>query len=412
MSGQQRRLQKLTIFLLLGFGLVGISLVYWQLRAPVILAREDNPRILEQLYRIERGQIVDNSGEVLATNTGTPFRIRRHYPFPEAAPFVGYYSYIHGASGVELGLGEVLSGETDSVSQNLERELLHTPRIGRDVRLTINMAWQSRAAELLSQRQGGMLLMALPDGAIRVMVSHPTFDPNLLDEQFQDLVADENAPLLNRTTQGQFPPGGVIGPLVRAVAISENKASLETSLTEVAEAFSIDELDEIFRTLGLTAGPDLPIEVADEVESPSIDAHNAVRGQDSLTVTPVQMARAWGSVANGGVLPVPRLISAIKSESGEWQAVSREETEALIPFSEQAANIILNNMARQQNVAELASTALSGPAGERVAWYVGLAPAADPRYVLVVVVENAEYADEAADIGRALLQDVITSGDP
>ena len=58
------------------------------------------------------------------------------------------------------------------------------------------------------------------NGEILALASHPTFDPNTLDETWSELINDANAPLFNRATQGQYHPGPALGPFMLTAMLS------------------------------------------------------------------------------------------------------------------------------------------------------------------------------------------------
>ncbi len=71
--------------------------------------------------------------------------------------------------------------------------------------------------------KGAVILMNAQTGEILVMASHPTYDPNKLDEIGTSLAQDQNTPLINRAAQGMYPPGSALTPFLSSIApTSEN----------------------------------------------------------------------------------------------------------------------------------------------------------------------------------------------
>ncbi|MFZ0548582.1 MAG: penicillin-binding transpeptidase domain-containing protein, partial [Candidatus Promineifilaceae bacterium] len=241
----RNRIQQLTAVILGAFLLVGAGLVYWGvLDSSVILAREDNPRLVETELRIQRGTILSANQEILAETIGPQNDLRRYYPTADIGPAVGYYSFRHGTSGVEEGLDAVLRGDSDSFWENyFDHGVLHEPQNGRDVRLTLNARWQRASEVLLGEEKGAVLLLTLPDGAIRAMSSHPGFDPNLLDDQFDTLTADEDAPLVNRVTQGQYQPGRILQPMLLAYALNNGLVNLTAEFSGADRPVTVNGTD-------------------------------------------------------------------------------------------------------------------------------------------------------------------------
>ena len=444
---RRTRISHLSIGLLLGYLLIAVALVYWTVgRGTALAQRPDNPRRVEDELRIRRGQILDRNNAVLAETVGPVDDPERVYPVPNIGPAVGYYTFRYGTSGVEEGYDAVLRGDSDDVWEAFWRENLHAAQTGRDIRLTLNVTWQRAAEAVLGDSQGAVVLLALPDATIGALSSHPGYDPNRLDEDFEALVADEQAPLLNRASQGQYQPGLALQPFVLAAAAGQNLLALEETVADanrpvqvhglerqcatappqeatwvdvlqnncpypmqtLAGSLSEAELAAIFAGFGLTEQPQVPLAVASPPAEPVVDLEAALVGQDALTVTPLQMARAWAALPNGGVLPPLQLVSAVQDENGAWQAVTPEQ-EPVEAVPAPAAAAILAALPRPEGYPEYATLALAGPEGNRNGWYLGLAPAGEPRYAVVVVLENSENVFEAQRVGRALLR-VVSGG--
>ncbi len=454
MKAQRQRLRRLNLAILLAFAGIGLSLVYWStIRAQDILSRPDNPRLVEAELRIQRGRILDSLDRTLAETTGAPGLLERHYPYAAAAPAVGYYSLRHGTAGIEEGLDADLRGETEDWHIQLQRSLLHTPQVGRDVRLTLDAAWQQTAHALLGEQRGAVLLFTLSDSAIRVMVSHPTYDPNQLDSEFESLAADENAPLLNRATQGQYQPGLALQPFILAGAAATGRLSLDNIVSDGAAAVEIlgnvltcvgepaetmrladalryacpapmltvlnvlqaADLQQIFIDFGLTSAPELPLVVETPLSNPPVDMRLSILGQENLTVTPLQVGVAWMALGNQGILNQPRLVAAITADTGGfrpaangvWQTYTKlSESRQVVP--QHIAAAILAALPRHENIIEHAVLALSGPGGSANGWYLALSPANDPQMALVVIIEETQDVAQAQQVGRALLDAVLS----
>ncbi|MBK7897601.1 MAG: hypothetical protein IPJ90_22525 [Anaerolineaceae bacterium] len=201
----QTQLHKMQRAILLAFLAVALSLVFWAVvRSEAILARDDNPRLVEAELRIQRGRILDRNGTVLAETVGEPDALVRSYPFPTIGPAVGYYSFRHGTGGTEASFDAVLRGEDEGITAVLNRELFHTPQIGRDVQLTLDAQLQTTAEALFGDAQGGLVLLEIATGNVLAMVSHPGYNPNLLDENFDQLVEDETAPCSTAPCRGSI----------------------------------------------------------------------------------------------------------------------------------------------------------------------------------------------------------------
>lgn len=444
-----QRLQRLNQLILASFAAIALALLFWSvLRGDSLLRRDDNPRLVEAELRIRRGAIVDRNGTVLAVNEGTPERQLRRYPLPGMEPAIGYYSLRFGTSGVEQSFDTVLRGNPSSPLLAWEQRLLHRPQVGAGVQLTIDAGWQQTAVSQFRDQTGALVLLELNGDApaqIRALVSQPGYDPNLLDEQFDALVADATAPLLNRATQGQYQPGLLLQPFIVAAAAASNELQLNATvdnpnrpvpigsvvtrcssrppepatwadvvthhcpapLRDLGDRLGAARLDQIFADFGLTTPPLLPLVTETAVSKPTSDPVLAAIGQEHLTVTPLQLAVALAALGNNGRLPTLQLVTATGSDAAGWEGTV-VEGEGKTAVSPATARAVAQALPQSNDSLNFSRLVLSGPEASNNSWYLALAPANQPRYALVIVVENSDDRSTAAAIGQALLQEVIS----
>lgn len=450
LADTRKRLARLNVIILAAFGLIAVATAYWAIvRGPAILARNDNPRLVEAELKIHRGTILDVNSQTLAVSSDSDGEVRRDYPLSEAAPAVGYYSLRYGTAGIEEAFDAYLRGESDDFWSNLwQTEVLGEPQSGRDIRLTIDSRWQEKADALLGDRSGGVLLFSLPDVAIRAMASSPGYDPNTLDADFEQLVADEEAPLLNRVTQGQYQPGLLLQPFLLAVAARDGVIELDKTAEAANETVVVEGVNltcqgdeaEVELTwsgalaaqcpgsmlaLGRRLGAEGLLAALDafglasesgllttpaDAEAPRIDnVELAAIGQDVMAISPLQVAVALAALANDGQVRPAQLVAASQNDLGEWLPSRPADLESsAVPAW--IARDILAAFDQQEGILERAVMVLSGPEGEHNSWYLGLAPAAEPRYGIVVVVEDDDGASSASAVGRSLLESVLDPG--
>lgn len=456
-----RRLKRIGMVIFSGFFAVAVALLYWGVaRGDALLARDDNPRLFIAEQQIRRGRIFDRDNIPLALTVTADDITRREYPLPAAAAVVGYYSLRYGTAGIEAGYDAHLRGENDGLWPAFWRGLLHQPPVGRDIRLTLDADLQQAAASALADRQGALVLLEVnqPTGtaALRALVSTPGYDPNQLDEQFETLAADPNAPLFNRAAQGSYQPGLMLQPLLVASAIDEgllqldnpapdpdqsipingttiqcqeeltgNQNNLSLSWKEavvlacpgpletLADAWGVAGLSERFNAYGLTMPgltilPDLPLET--QISPPPLSVSDpllAAVGQENLTVSPLQVAHAYAGLLNKGRLPTIQLVEAVQVEGGRWQEVNEEGVTAEpVIAPETAEDIVAALQAEDRSYSEQAVSVLAGPEGTTDSWYAGMTSGSPSRYVLVLILENQPNPDAAREIGRVILDRV------
>ena len=441
MEGQPdiyKRLNHLTLVILTGFLLVAGSLVFWSvIRAPALLLREDNPRLVEAELRIQRGAIVDRNGVVLAETMGDDNDLIRNYPIADIGHAVGYYSFRHGTAGVEDGYDAVLRGDSDQFGAEYVRQSLHQPQVGQNIQLALDSKLQETAVSLLNEQTGAIILLDNLTGEVMVMASAPHYDPNLLDDQFDLLIEDETSPLLNRAVQGQYQPGLVLQPFIIAWAVENDHIQLNDIVDEAAAEVIVDQkiltcltpppvpttwldvlvhrcpapmldlanqigkagLDSAFADFGFADNPSLPLDTELLPYVPIVDPLMAGIGQDTQIITPIQLALAWSALARDGQAPLPWLITAV-NEDDLWQPIPPEEDDPITAVSAQTAQAI------RTQLSEFGVPVLSGPDGATNSWYFGFSSEQNPRYTAVVVLENQDGVDNAKMIGQTLLNEV------
>lgn len=450
------RINQLFWVILLGFAAVALGLLYWSIiRAPDLVAREDNPRLVEAELRVQRGRILDRNGYELAASRWNGEQQERQYDRAILSPAVGYYSLRYGAAGIEESLDAALRGDLQPATDRLLDQLIHNPPTGQDVRLTLDAAAQSGANALLDGQSGAFVLLEIipgsspPEVRIRAMASAPGYDPGELDAAFDALSADENAPLVNRAAQGLYQPGMILQPFLLSGAVTRGLISLDELVAApgvpvpvdghvvgclaLPEASDGDEmpaatwaeilrwgcpgpmahlgdrlgrstLDAIWDEFGLTTAPALAIPTAGEsdvaIDQPAMSA----LGQDTLTVTPLQAAVALAALGNGGVLPRTRLVEAVQTPDGEWEPWELGSSTFETPLVDAAqAAAILRGLSGDNGVAGRSAVVLSAPEGGTNTWYIGTYPVSTPRYVVAVVLEDSDDAALAEQIGQTML---------
>jgi hypothetical protein len=210
---------------------------------------------------------------------------------------------LYGQAGLEASLDNYLRGLQGNPSSLIwwDHLLYGTPPPGLDVRLSLSLALQSKADDLLGEHVGSVILMNAETGEILAMASHPTYDPNKLGEEGEALAQNPSAPLVNRATQGLYPIGTALLPLVRA---------------SFGDARPTDsELIAYYLELGLFQKPALNMPVAFDAGS--------VTAKD-LKISPLQAILAAALLSHDGIIPAPRIATAVNTPEQGWVVLSAE----------------------------------------------------------------------------------------
>ncbi|GAB4544436.1 MAG: penicillin-binding transpeptidase domain-containing protein [Anaerolineae bacterium] len=373
-------IQRLAHSILIGFVLVAAALFYWQVgRASDLVIREDNPRLLQAELRVQRGRLLDRHGALLARSDLLPGEesglggvVQRRYPHPQAAHIVGYYSLRYGTAGAEAAFDTRLRGQLTWLDR-----LLHRPQVGNDVTLSLDLAAQGAADQSLGERRGAVVVLDVSTGEVLVLISHPAYDPNSLDEDWETLTTNPQSPLLNRATQGVYPLGdlarlvGLAGLLSAGITTPPDPHT--TPLDEMLSPLSQSGYLATAHQLGFDTAPPFDLPTGPGL-LPDFEGRGTPR---DLAVTPLHMARFVAAFADEGHMPAPALAHpAPPSTPGR-------------AFAPRVAAALRAATPRYDGLAGWAGMATPVETGDRpLSWFAGYAPAEAPRYAIAVVVEG------------------------
>jgi len=333
-------------------------------------------------------------------------------------------------------------------------------RAGKDLRLTIDLDLQ-RAAEraLDGVRKGAIVAMDPQTGAIRAMASRPNYDPNIFSTgptpaQWTALGRPE-APMLNRAFQG-YPPASTF-KLVTTIAGIESGRMGEASKLPTMNSFCYRgqcygdhgsfgaigfpmalavSSNSFYYQVGLKVGPTelfkaarrmgygslTGIELVDE-ETPgllgdqawkrkvydepwtAVDTISSSIGQGPVLVTPLQMARLYAAVSNGGWLVTPHVVE--RPVNRHWIGLKPQTLRALRKGLRMVVTQGTGRVLNDPNLPPVAGKTGTGedPPRPDHAWFGGYAPAGKPTLVIVAFGENSGgYGGTvAAPMVRALM---------
>lgn len=290
--------------LALGFASLAFASAWWAIiRGPDLLNRTDNARRSIADRYMARGELLDRNNHPINITEGESGTYNRVYVYPDLAPISGYTNPIYGQAGLEASLDDYLRGLQGNPASLIwwDYLLYGTPPPGLNVRLSIDLSLQTAADQLLGGHAGSVILMNAQTGEILVMASHPTYDPNKLDTEGDTLSANSSAPLVNRATQGLYPIGTAILPLLRA-------EFGDTQPTESA-------LKKYYQKLGLYQAPSINMPVAFDAEE------NLIK---DIKVSPLQISLAAALLSNQGIKPVARIAMAVETPAQGWVVLSAE----------------------------------------------------------------------------------------
>ena len=422
-----------------------------------VIRTHRNPRLLAIAKQIPRGRLLDRNGKPLAQTING----KRLYPLGQAtAHLVGVLSpALGGPTGFENSLSAPLQGMEDwsqalALWRGKDLPGFSLPE-GKDVKLTLDSALQEaslkaivKAASRLKdkttgkpKRAGAAVVIDIATGGILAAATAPTYDPT------KPVTETVGSPQVNRATNGLYPPGSAFKPVTAAALLKSGqgdtklsggtggrekitwkvgsrryarsvtnndgealggKLSLTEALVHSSNIFfahagvavGAEALQSMSGQFGLTHGP-----VAAKWEAELVDI---AYGQGSLLTTPLELAGVVQTIASSGVRRRPHFVLA-------------DKTEALAtPITpEQAAMIAkaLGDVSRRGtargifsslpfSVAGKTGTAQTGNGDKQShSWFIGFAPAQNPKIAFAVLIENGGYgAKSAGPAAREILR--------
>ena len=361
---------------------------------------------------------------------------------------------------------------------------------GKDLRLTIDLDLQRVAEQVMEGKNGALVAMDPHTGEILAMVSRPTFDPNqfavrLTRDYWNQIITDPDHPLMNKAIQAQLAPGSTFKVIMTLAGLQEGVAqdmhvecnggatfyghffacdkhhggvdihnalpySCDTFYYTLANRLGIDTIARYAESVGLgqKTGVDLPEEASGIMPSEAWklktqhekwyagETISVGIGQGAIEVTPLQMARAIGGIASGGVFHRPHLVFPDELSSDEYSAVESSfpgSGEKTIPIAPENWQIITDDMANvtgpigtaaeahlegidfagktgTAQVMSHAALASSGKGHNTVpnAWFVGIAPRRNPDIVVAVLWEHGNWGNNSARLAAQVINAYVT----
>lgn len=179
--------------------------------------------------QVVRGRILDRLGRPLAVSRLDQARgvQRRSYPLgPATSQALGFHHPVFGNHGLEASLDPVLIKHDPTMTGVAPLAGLGKPRLGTDVRLTIDRDLQAKVYQALAGRKGSVVILDVETGSILAAVGSPAFDPNTTDPAAWRRVrsVDRGRGLIAKPWAQTYPPGSTF-KLVVAAAWLEHQAA-------------------------------------------------------------------------------------------------------------------------------------------------------------------------------------------
>lgn len=396
--------------------------------------------------RVIRGSILDSEGHVLAkTEVGEGGTERRVYPKGDMyAHVVGYAA--KGKSGLELTENFNLLTSNAFFVEKIMREFKEEKNIGDNVVTTLNGNLQKAAYDALGSRKGAVVVMEPSTGKILAMVSKPAYNPNTIKEDWTALNENTEGILVNRATQGKYPPGSTF-KLVTTLAYMRQFSDYENYTFHCDSEYTYEgatihcagnkkhgdedlkssvanSCNASFSNMALQIDKSMFNKTAKELmfnvklpsklpasqsrfeltkSDPASEVMMTGIGQGKTQVSPYHMAMIVCGIANGGKVMEPYLVDQIVNYSGTTVKKYMPSSYKTIMTSNEAAKLTTYMQAvveqgtasalngRGYTVAGKTGTAeYSSDKSKAHSWFVGFSNVENPDIVVSVVIEGAD----------------------
>jgi len=430
------------------------------------VANPHNPRISSQKQHVIMGSVSDRDGTVLAYTDSAG--ARRYHASRDTRMAV---SQVVGDSGGKVSTGvdtfhaQYMLGFRSSVFERIADALTGTPQRGDDIRLTISERLSRYISEQFPDgKRGAVVVLNYKTNEILSMVSMPQFDPLHIDAALSN---EEAGALINRATQGLYPPGSTFKIVTLASAL-KNLPDLHDfgfdctgyypvgnySVTEkeghgvqtLSDAFA-SSCNTTFAALSQELGYAMLGETAEQLGfnenfmfgdlivynssypiddlSPEDLAWSSI-GQGRVLATPMHMALIASAVANGGMMYEPHLLKEIRSPQegvrklpGSFEGVRVMDESVAARVEKEMVRVVKSGTGTRAALGN--GYTVAGKTGsaevsndksvQSHAWFVGYITNDNAPYAICVLVENGGSGGGiAAPLARKTLQKAINLG--
>lgn len=411
-----------------------------------------------------RGTIYASGGQVLAeTQTDENDKETRVYPYDNLfAHAVGYAS--NGKFGIEASANYYLINSNAKLSDKVASDVAGVKYPGDSVVTTLDVGMQEVAFQSLGVYKGAIIVSEPSTGKILAMVSKPDYNPNEIDDIWDELINDKDSTvLLNRVTQGLYPPGSTFKIVTALEYIRENPDTYNQytyqcngkytsgqdtincyhgsvhGYEDFAKSFA-KSCNASFANIGmqldrtrfndtltdLLFNQELPVSFAYNKskltvseETSDSDIMQAAIGQGTTQITPLHLNMITSAIANKGMLMKPYMVDYVKNNEGNIikqfspdsfkRLMSEEEAAALTDLMrevvETGTGTKLSGL-KYTAAGKTGSAEYSNVKTESHAWFTGFAPAEEPEVCVTIIIEGAgSGGDYAVPIARRLLNE-------
>lgn len=457
------------IFIVLFGSMMGYTCYYAMTHKQEMINNSYNSRQEMLITQNTRGTIYASDGQILAqTVTDDNGNEIREYPFENMfAHVVGYAS--NGRFGVEAQSNYYLIQSNAKLSDKVASEVSGEKYPGDNVYTNLNVDLQQVAYQALGVYKGAIIVTEPATGKILAMVSKPDFDPNEIEDIWDDLLEENDSGiLLNRATQGLYPPGSTFKIVTALEYVRENPGTYQNYTYQCGSRYTRGEdvincfhgtahgsenftksfakscnasFANISMLLDLTSYEETLTDLLFNCELPVSFAYNKSRvivnetvsdsdvmqasiGQGTDQISPLHMNMITAAIANDGILMKPYLIDHVENYNGNiikqftpesyGSLMSKEEAEILTSLMTEVVESGTATKLKGQSytaAGKTGSAEYNSDKSDSHAWFTGFAPVEDPQICVTIIIEGAgSGGDYAVPIARRIFSAYLDTG--
>ncbi|MCR5278303.1 MAG: FtsW/RodA/SpoVE family cell cycle protein [Lachnospiraceae bacterium] len=434
------------LFILLFTALSVYLSVYVSTHKEEMINNPYNPRQEALIRQSVRGPIYSRDMEILASTSFKTGEEVRTYPFHNIfSHVVGYSS--NGKSGIEAVANYYLINSNQPMTERIAADLSGDKYLGDGVVTTLDTELQKSAYTAIGSYNGAAVVSNPKTGEILALVSKPDFDPNEITEIWDDLMEDEESSvLLNRATNGLYPPGSTFKIVTLFEYIHENPENYNDYSFNCVGELKVDDgkiicynhdvhgsvdlkkslaisCNSSFGNLGLSLdrnkfsetlrefmfNEELPVSFGALSSSIVVNEDMTDRdmaltafGQGKTLMTPLHLNMITSAIANKGVVMKPYIISSVVNSmlnpvktfgESEYRRIMTEEEAAVL--TDMLEGVVNSGTAKKLKTDKYTVAGKTGSAEysdyttSTHSWFTGFAPAEDPEICVTIILENA-----------------------
>lgn len=443
-----------TLIFVITFIAMAGYLIYFNLtQAESIINNSYNKRQGVLSRRTIRGSILsDDKTKLAVTNVDDDGNETRYYPYSGLfSHTIGYLN--NGGYGLESLYGYYMLHSNQNFFEQIGNDLSGNRNTGDNVVTTLNVGLQKACYDALGSNRGAVIVMEPSTGKILAIVSKPDFDPNTLAANWSQITGEgSDSVLVNRATQGLYPPGSTFKLITMLEYLREHKNDygqyhyicdgtyeLGNNTINCVRTTAHGDVDLFsslavscncsFINIGLSLDLDRYKKTAEKMlfnkelptnleynksrfvlngESSEWDIAQTSFGQGKTVITPFHLALITCTIANNGTLMEPYLVSSVESTNGMTVKKFKEEKYDTL-ITEKEASLLKKGMEQvvkdsfswlfggvEYTLAAKSGSAQYGTEGYEHSLYASFSPADNPEIAVVAVVEGGPQRNTTA----------------